>query len=63
VSGGSTTTSQTLVDYTVASGDSLWKIAHDHGTSVGKLKRINSLATDNLSIGQKLKVPQVASAQ
>jgi LysM repeat protein len=51
-----------LIDYTVVSGDSLWKIAHEHGTTVGKLKKINSLSTDNLSIGQKIKVPQIVSA-
>jgi peptidoglycan endopeptidase LytE len=47
-----------LVDYTVVSGDSLWKIARQFGTSVAKLKKINGLTTDHLSIGQKLKVPQ-----
>lgn len=54
----SVTKETVVVDYTVASGDSLWKIAHQFGTSVVKLKKLNGLTTDNLSVGQKLKVPQ-----
>jgi LysM repeat protein len=45
------------VDYTVVSGDSLWKIARDHKTSVAKLKALNSLPNDKLMPGQVIKVP------
>ena len=43
--------------YTVKSGDSLWLIAGRYGTTVSELKRLNNLTSDNLSVGQVLKVP------
>lgn len=43
--------------YTVKSGDSLWVIARKNNTSVDKLKKANGLSSDNLKIGQKLKLP------
>lgn len=43
--------------YTVKSGDSLYKIANQFGTTVGELIRINNLGTTVLSIGQQLKIP------
>lgn len=46
------------VDYTVQSGDSLWKIAHNHHTTVHKLKTLNNLSDDKLKPGMVLKVPQ-----
>lgn len=47
--------SQTAV-YTVKSGDSLWAIAHGHGTSVGAIKSANGLRSDVIYPGQKLKL-------
>ncbi|NGX60227.1 MAG: Peptidoglycan endopeptidase LytF [Chlamydiae bacterium] len=43
--------------YTVKSGDSLWKIARDHDTTVKTLHQINDLHSDRLKIGQTLKLP------
>jgi LysM repeat protein len=44
--------------YAVASGDSLWKIAKKHGTTVAELEKANKLTSNSrLSVGQKLIIP------
>jgi LysM repeat protein len=48
--------------YTVKSGDSLWKIARQQNVSVAAIKQANSLSSDSLKVGQKLRVP-VATAK
>ena len=44
--------------YTVQKGDSLYSIAQKLGTTVDELKKINNLTSNNLSIGQILKIPE-----
>ena len=44
-------------EYEVVAGDTLSLIAQAFGTSVAKLKAMNALKSDNLRIGQKLRVP------
>ena len=44
------------VKYTVQKGDSLWTIAKKFNTSVDNIKSKNSLTSNNLSIGQVLKI-------
>jgi len=44
-------------NYTVKSGDSLWKIARLQNVSVAALKQANNLSGDSLKVGQKLHLP------
>ena len=47
--------------YVVKSGDNLTKIAKAHGTTPKQLRAANSLKTDQIKVGQKLKLPQKAA--
>ena len=47
--------------YTVKSNDNLTKIAAHLGTTVKALRAANSLKTDSIKVGQKLKIPAKAS--
>jgi membrane-bound lytic murein transglycosylase D len=40
----------------IKNGDSLWKIAQKYHTTVEKIKTLNGLSSDKLSLGQQLKV-------
>ena len=48
--------------YTVKSGDTLIKIAREHDMTVDELKRLNSLQSDVIRIGQQLTVRKSVSA-
>ncbi len=48
--------------YSVKSGDTLIKIASDHHVSVRAIRAANSLHSDRITVGQKLKIPVKASA-
>ncbi len=49
--------------YTVKSGDNLGKIAKNHGTTVAKIREANGLKTDQIKVGQKLKLPTSGSSK
>lgn len=42
--------------HTVRSGESLWGISQQYGCSVDEIKQLNGLSSNNLQVGQKLKV-------
>lgn len=45
------------VEYTVKSGDTLWRLAITYGTTVNAIKQANGLTSDTLRIGQVLRIP------
>ena len=45
--------------YTVVKGDSLYSIAKRYGTSVEEIKKLNYLTSNNLVIGQILRIPEM----
>lgn len=60
---GTTATTATAAaagTYTVKPGDTLTRIARQHGTTVGQLRAANNLRTAQLKVGQKLKIPAQA---
>jgi LysM repeat protein len=48
--------------YTVVSGDTLSKIAKDHGTTWQAIRDLNSLPTTSIKVGQQLKIPATKPA-
>lgn len=53
--------SSTGQTYTVKSGDTLYSIARNFNTTIDAIKSSNNLTSNNLSIGQILKIPTSAS--
>lgn len=53
------TNPNTMFMYTVKSGDSLYSIARKYNTTVNAIKDLNNLTTNNLSIGQILRIPEM----
>ena len=44
--------------YQVRQGDSLWKRARRHGTTVTEISKRNELATGSIMVGQTLRLPE-----
>ena len=53
----SNNSSNNYTTYTVKAGDSLWSISRKYGTTVDAIKSLNGLSSNNLAIGQILKIP------
>ena len=49
----------TNTNYSIKAGDTLYSIAKKYNTTVNNIKSLNNLLTDNLSIGQNLKLPLI----
>lgn len=49
-----------VLTYTVRRKDTLWRIAHDHGTSPEAIRTANGLRSSTIRVGQVLKVPVIA---
>ena len=47
--------------HTVKSGDSLFKLAKQYGTTVDAIRDANGMSNDNINIGQKLTIPAKGS--
>lgn len=58
----STDKKQKQVYYSVKSGETLYSIAKAHGVSVESLKEANGLKSNNISVGQRLKIPSKSAA-
>lgn len=52
-----------VTEYVVRSGDTLWLIARRYNTTVDVIKSLNGLTSDNLSIGQVLRLPTRESTE
>ncbi|MGB3161300.1 MAG: LysM peptidoglycan-binding domain-containing protein, partial [Carnobacterium sp.] len=62
--GSNETTKPSLsTTYLVKSGDSLWAIANEYNLTVAKLKQLNNLKSDALTIGQKLMVQSTPQSE
>ena len=55
-------TSDDYIVHTVKVGDNLYSISRKYGVSVDSIKNINNLNSDLLSIGQKLRIPNIVDS-
>jgi len=46
-----------IVQHTVVSGDSLWKLARQYGTSIERIKQVNQMTSDDIFTGKMILVP------
>ncbi|WP_229217058.1 LysM peptidoglycan-binding domain-containing protein [Dyadobacter luteus] len=51
-------TPQGFRTHTVASGETLFRISVNYGVEIEEIKRLNNISGNNVSVGQKLKIPQ-----
>lgn len=51
-----------VTEYVVRSGDTLWLLAQRYDTTVDAIMRLNGLTSDNLSIGQILRIPSTTAS-
>lgn len=58
-----TSITPTYSTYTVVKGDTLYGIARKYNITVDELKRLNNITSNNLYIGQQLKVPTVETPE
>ena len=49
------------INYMVVKGDNLYNLARKYNTSVEEIKRINNLKSNDLSVGETLKIPNANS--
>ena len=47
---------ENVIEYTVVRGDTLTRIAQNHGVSVAQLQSWNALSGDRIEVGQRLKI-------
>jgi len=52
------TINEDYLNYIVQKGDSLYQIAKKYNVTINEIKSLNGLTTNNLSIGQNLKIPR-----
>ena len=48
---------ENVITYTVRPGDTLWQLAKRYGTTVDAIKQASGITSDDLSIGQVLRIP------
>ena len=59
---GSARSAETIINYEVRRGDSLWLLANRYNTTTKKIQDLNNLKSVNLHIGQKLKIPAASGS-
>lgn len=55
-------TAPSTTTYVVKAGDSLTKVANKHGVTVEAIRKANNLKSDNIMVGQRLKIPASGKA-